>query len=87
MTKGFQEKKITAPTTSVDFVGPPCIISVSGIFSIGTITFAITGDSVTYGSYFSTVRLLPAGRVTVSIRGGFGNHDVTVKCYPLRQPY
>ena len=86
--KDFQEKFLTAGTTSVDFVSPPGTISVSGTFNGGTVTQALTGDVVTIASFTAAgTAFANATRLTFSISGGGGSENVSVKWYPVRVPY
>ncbi len=86
--KDFQEKFLTATTTSVDFASPPGTISVSGTFDGATVTQALTGDVVTVASFtVDATAFANATRLTFAISGGGGSENVSVKWYPVRVPY
>ena len=86
--KDFQEKFLTAGTTSVDFVSPPGNISVSGDFDSGTVTQALTGDVVTVASFtVDDTAFANASRLSFSISGFVSAPNVSVKWYPVHVPY
>lgn len=86
--KDFQEKFLTAGTTSVNFVSPQGNISVSGTFDGGTVTQALTGDVVAVATFTADATAFAnASRLTFSISGGGGSENVSVKWYPVRVPY
>ena len=88
MGSPFQEKTLTAATTSVSFIGGPGAITITGTFDSATVTQTMEGDTVAIDTWTSEDSFYFNGqRVAFGISGGSGSEDISVKWHKNRTPY